>query len=267
MGLLLYKSNEMFSATELIRKSKMIFDKVVNDEIEKAIILRDGKPGFLLMDFVKYEKIMAEYEELKALGDEQKEQDNQIKFDKKQKNKKAKKTKDIEIIENQENQIIEKINIDDSKNKENKIIEVENSIAKDEIKEIEEVSKKPAFVVPPRPKMENNIIKEESDLDKIEDNFEDNSIDTKQKQNDIDDNDELKKALESLRSMNLDDDMRVIAEEQIKQKLKLAREERARVLELEQENEREDLKEELELQVHIKEENKKKERELKEFWD
>ena len=66
MALLLYKSDEMFSATQLIRQSKMIFDKVVNNEIEKAIILRDGKPGFLLMDFEKYEKIMADYEKLKA---------------------------------------------------------------------------------------------------------------------------------------------------------------------------------------------------------
>jgi hypothetical protein len=29
MGLLLYKSDEMFSATQLIRQSKMIFDKVL----------------------------------------------------------------------------------------------------------------------------------------------------------------------------------------------------------------------------------------------
>lgn len=65
MALLLYKSDEMFSSTELIRKSKMIFDKVLDEEIEKAIILRDGKPSFLLMEFSKYEKIMAEYEELK----------------------------------------------------------------------------------------------------------------------------------------------------------------------------------------------------------
>lgn len=67
MALLLYKSNEMFSATELIRKSKIIFDKILDKEIEKAIILRDGKPSFLLMDFEKYENIMAEFEELKGM--------------------------------------------------------------------------------------------------------------------------------------------------------------------------------------------------------
>jgi len=65
MGLLLYKSDEMYSSTELIQKSKMIFDKVLDNKIDKAIILEDGKPCFLLMDFHKYEKIMAEYEVLK----------------------------------------------------------------------------------------------------------------------------------------------------------------------------------------------------------
>ena len=61
MGLLQYTSNEMFSSTELVRKSKYIFDKLNKNEIEKAIILRDGKPGIILMDFSYYEKIMSEY--------------------------------------------------------------------------------------------------------------------------------------------------------------------------------------------------------------
>ncbi len=51
MGLLQYTSNEMFSSTELVRKNKYIFDKLNKNEIEKAIILRDGKPGIILMDF------------------------------------------------------------------------------------------------------------------------------------------------------------------------------------------------------------------------
>jgi hypothetical protein len=65
MGLLQYTSNEMFSSTELVRKSKNIFDKLNRDEIEKAIILRDGKPGIILLDFNHYEKIMSEYLTLK----------------------------------------------------------------------------------------------------------------------------------------------------------------------------------------------------------
>jgi len=64
MNYLRYSSDEMFSSTELIRKSKSIFDKLNKKQIEKAIILRDGKPGFMLLDFATYEKIMREFEKL-----------------------------------------------------------------------------------------------------------------------------------------------------------------------------------------------------------
>ena len=69
MNYLRYSSDEMFSSTELIRKSKKIFDKLNKKEIEKAIILRDGKPGFMLLDFATYEKIMKNYERLSAKTD------------------------------------------------------------------------------------------------------------------------------------------------------------------------------------------------------
>lgn len=65
MDYLRYASNEMFSSTDLIRKSKMIFNKLSKKEIEKAIVLRDGKPAFMLLDFDTYEKIMKEYLHLK----------------------------------------------------------------------------------------------------------------------------------------------------------------------------------------------------------
>lgn len=61
MSLLQYTSGEMFSSTELIRKSKNIFEKLNKNEIEKAVILRDGKPSFMLMDFIKYEKLINDY--------------------------------------------------------------------------------------------------------------------------------------------------------------------------------------------------------------
>ncbi|MGA1931748.1 hypothetical protein ACH5BF_03375 [Arcobacter sp. YIC-464] len=64
MNLLQYTSKEMFSSTELIRKSKMVFDKLSDEEIEKAVILRDGKPSFILLDFDKYESIIEEYQSL-----------------------------------------------------------------------------------------------------------------------------------------------------------------------------------------------------------
>lgn len=67
MNYLTYASSEMFSSTELIRKSKMVFDKLSNKQIEKAVILRDGKPSFMLLDFQKYEELMNEYLRLKSL--------------------------------------------------------------------------------------------------------------------------------------------------------------------------------------------------------
>ena len=74
MALLQYTSNEMFSSTELIRKSKTIFDKLNSEEIEKAIILRDGKPSFMLLDFNVYENLIREYLELKELNKDQKKE-------------------------------------------------------------------------------------------------------------------------------------------------------------------------------------------------
>ncbi|RXJ93701.1 hypothetical protein CRV00_09565 [Malaciobacter molluscorum] len=68
MNYLQYTSKEMYSSTELIRKSKYIFEKLNKKEIEKAVILRDGKPSFMLLDFESYEKIMEEYMDLKNLN-------------------------------------------------------------------------------------------------------------------------------------------------------------------------------------------------------
>jgi len=67
MNLLQYRSDEMVSSTELIRKSKNIFNKLQKKEIEKAVILRDGKPQFMLLDFDTYEELMNEYLSLKQL--------------------------------------------------------------------------------------------------------------------------------------------------------------------------------------------------------
>lgn len=66
MSLIQYTSDEMFSATDLVRKNKFIFDKISAKEIEKAVILRDGKPSAIIFDFLEYEKIMKEYLDLKA---------------------------------------------------------------------------------------------------------------------------------------------------------------------------------------------------------
>ena len=66
MSLLQYTSDELFSATDLVRKNKSIFDKLQKKEIEKAIILRDGKPSIMMLDFSEYEKLMKDYLNLKA---------------------------------------------------------------------------------------------------------------------------------------------------------------------------------------------------------
>jgi hypothetical protein len=69
----------MFSSTHLIRQSKQIFDKLQEKEIEKAVILRDGKPSFIMLDFVVYEKIMADYSNLQNKIPHQKQKKEQIK--------------------------------------------------------------------------------------------------------------------------------------------------------------------------------------------
>jgi len=94
MSLLQYTSSEMFSATDLVRKNKSIFDKLQKKDIEKAIILRDGKPSIILMDFAEYEKIMKEYLEFKSHKNEpqqtyiksnvQKIEQNELKIEKPQ---------------------------------------------------------------------------------------------------------------------------------------------------------------------------------------
>lgn len=64
MNYLQYTSDEMFSATQLIRKSKKIFDDIENRKIEKGVILRDGKPSFIMLEFRQYEKLMKRLIEL-----------------------------------------------------------------------------------------------------------------------------------------------------------------------------------------------------------
>lgn len=79
MNYLQYTSKEMYSSTELIRKSKMIFEKLNKNEIEKAVILRDGKPSFMLLDFESYEKIMEEYISLKEHFEKSKQEVKKVK--------------------------------------------------------------------------------------------------------------------------------------------------------------------------------------------
>ena len=234
MGLLLYKSNEMFSSTELIRKSKMIFNKIIDQEIEKAIIMRDGKPGFLLMDFAKYEEIMAEFEDLKAQS-----------LSKTIENKSKKK----EIIEKSP---VQEIKID--------TIKTVPTLEKQKIKI------QPSQVVPPRPIKEEIIVEKEYET-VVTENKRERKAEKNIFEEELTEEEEVKQALESIKSMNFDENMKAVAEKKIKDRILEARRNRAKKIEQEEIENKVDLKEELEIQVHIKEENKKKERELKEFWD
>jgi len=230
MGLLLYKSNEMFSATELIRKSKMIFDKVVNKEIEKAIILRDGKPSFLLMDFEKYENIMAEFEELKQQLQTPKEP-------------KKKKKKDSKVVQKS---VLEDVPI---------VVEEKEIIL--ERKDTSEIKEE----ITPQISSQEETIKEKDSTEVLEDNeVSDSPIELSEEE-------EVNNAFLTIEGMNFNDDMKKEAQEKIRIKILQARRERAELLALQEQELQKETEEELEIKQHIEEEKLKKERELKEFWD
>jgi hypothetical protein len=245
MGLLLYKSDEMYSSTELIRKSKMIFNKILDDDIEKAIILRDGKPCFLLMEFQKYEKIMAEFEELKEYVSS---------LENSNPKKKPKQIKDP-IVPQIKDPIVEEI----SDNIVEKTAEPEielKKIVNEEIKEKQTIKEEPKNFTNDIPIQ--NITS--ADKTKIEE------YNKSKKELEITEEQEIKDAYDSIESMNFDDAMKKEAQGKIKTKILLARQERAKILENENQN-KEELKEELILQRQLKEEKMKKDRELREFWD
>lgn len=108
MNPLQYTSEEMYSSTDLIRKSKKIFEKLQKKEIEKAIILRDGKPGFMLLDFETYENLMAEYVSLKELLDKK---DN-VKVSKNNEVKKVSST-ETTVLNNESSTEIEELSDED----------------------------------------------------------------------------------------------------------------------------------------------------------
>ncbi len=169
MSHLLYSSNEMYSSTELIRKSKTIFNKIINNEIDKAIIMRDGKPSFMLLDFDKYEKIMAEYDKLSG--------------SKEPKDMKKKKQKDIYTIK-----------------KEPKTIKIKEVIKEKKVEKVQ-----PSQVVPPTPtyidEIEEEIIIDEEILI-VQPDSQSESIAEKEVQeglevlDDLDFDDEFKKEVE-----------------------------------------------------------------------
>jgi len=227
MALLLYKSNEMFSSTELIRKSKMIFDKILGKKIEKAIILRDGKPSFLLMEFAKYEKIMAEYEELK-------EYVSQIEESTVPKKKKKKKEK-----------------TEEDKKLKSELVEKSKKIAIPKMDYVEDIQQKR------KEKEESKKTETEKLVEKTQVNQNEDVIEIKSA------NEEISEAYSHIDSMNIDDEKKQEAKEKMKARILEARKEREKIgLE-----DPEQKKVEKELEEQIAEEKLKKEQELEEFWD
>jgi len=237
MKLLQYKSTEMFSSTELIRKSKTIFNKIIDKAIDKAIILRDGKPSFLLMDFAKYERIMAEYEVLKG---------NSLNI----KKKKSKKIKD--------------------KNKKAKITSVKPIIEpKLKKKTIPILKMEPTFPLPVRDENKyTNKIKNNKNTDNK--NTDNNDIKIRKietKNEELSEEQELNVAMKSLDTINLDDDLKKIAETKIKDRILIARKNRKTQKEEELKRQKEqDLQEQMILEK-AQASKEQKEKELSEFWD
>jgi len=321
MRLLQYKSNEMFSSTELIRKSKMIFNKILDGSVEKAIILRDGKPSFLLMDFAKYEAVMSEFEELKeyveSIKSDSTQEEPKPKKKKKEKNKLNNKKNKSEPIEIEANEtIVESFNSpkieEPKKSKKNKKSKDKNTSSKlpeqidvkEEEKRVEfslepkpkeeiinpnKFSKedinhntKPKIVTPPRPEpiiqeipkiIEEEIISPLTEIviddEKIEEIVEPEKIEKEEVPivEEISEEEEIQTALDSIKSIDFDDNMRKIAEDQIKEKILHARalreikaEEERKLIEQEEE-------EEQEIVNQIEEQKEQKQRELSEFWD
>ncbi len=261
MGLLLYKSNEMFSSTELIRKSKMIFDKILDEEIEKAIILRDGKPSFLLMEFKKYEKIMAEFEELKEYIETIENKSIPIEKKKKEfknlentieKTEKSKKVKKKDL----KNNIEAKNKLKEELIRQSNRIKIEARDYSERIKEVVVLEEVP--IETDETENINEPISEQLDEQLIEE--------TDAVIEELTQEDEINNALKSIENMNFDDEMKKVAQEKVKAKIIQARNERAILLAQEQEEQPEE-DEDLEVEQHIEDQKEKKQRELKEFWD
>lgn len=133
MNPLLYSSNEMFSSTELIRKSKMIFDKLLSSEIEKAIILRDGKPGFMLLEFEEYEKLMKEYLELKENSTKTTVVEEELREEKTEPIKVVEKEESVEKIE-EPKEDSEDIGFSMQENSEEQFKHIDEDISEDDLK-------------------------------------------------------------------------------------------------------------------------------------
>lgn len=228
MALLLYKSNEMYSSTELIRDNTIIFEKIREREIEKAVILEEGKPRFLLMDFEQYEEIVSEYEELQSYVNKMKKAPLE-----------SKESNDVKQKEIQE-----------------KETESKETESKDSLKVVPKVSPVVSTPVP-------EALSPSKAIEKIEKK----EVLAAQKEEELTEEEEINNALKSIANMNFDDDMKLEAELKVKTRILQARAERLKILEEEKKQQLEEAKEDRVLQQKLKQKQMKKDKELSEFWD
>jgi len=287
MGLLLYKSDEMFSQEELEKNSKVIFQKITDNEIDKAIILNDSKAKFLVMDFQKYEDIMAEYEILRdRYNAEYTEKTIEVKNDIEEQSEQIipEKQEDLDIMIDD---IIDEI----SEEIQDEIVEEEETtkevIEQKEIKKID-----PAKVVPPRPEQKEEPIEEpvkeeevltydevtivtkgiaeennkNTETIKIDNNNEEEEIQEEPEiQEELTEEEEINQALETIKGIDFDDNMRAMAEAKIREKILKARKERL-MNQAQQEETPEEIEQEEEIKQTVEVENQKKEKAISEFW-
>jgi hypothetical protein len=225
-------------------------------KIEKAIILRDGKPSFLLMEFSKYEKIMAEYEELKSKVESSH-------TDKKSNVKKAKPKNETNEVESQEQlkhelkEGAKKISFE-SGDYATKSVSQSKPLPKQNVEE-----EKKNNVQMNEKHYEEEKSEQDNDSEQIVEETEDKIDNSINKEETLTEEEEIQKAFRSVDAMNLDDDMKVQAKEKVRLKIIQARKERA-LLAQEQEKK---IEEERELERQVEAEKNKKEQELEEFWD
>jgi hypothetical protein len=210
----------MFLVQDLKDKTDVILDNLSNNSIDKAILLEMGQPKFLLIDFQKYEKMFLDYQVLKK---------NQV-------------GTTNSISQQQDNNKNEEIIAGEIK-------DIKKEHFKEELKSIESIVTVENKV--------NDIYFPTAGVESSPDNDSDSNSQEEEKveidEYEISEEDEIKQALEKIKSINFDDNMRRIAESKIREKILKARKERfakKRELEMKEEATLIDTDEEIENNTH-----------------
>jgi PHD/YefM family antitoxin component YafN of YafNO toxin-antitoxin module len=72
-----YSTDEMFSATQIVRKFGPIFKDIVEKRKKRAVIVKNNKIEAVLIPIDEYEKLNDAYGVLKELYEKKKEQNGQ----------------------------------------------------------------------------------------------------------------------------------------------------------------------------------------------